>query len=61
MNIKKRLSGNTAGEDYYKLLKFLPYNESFSNVNIIIHHFIKSKAKDGAKKYIAKIFKNISH
>ena len=29
VNIKKRLSENTVGEYYYKLLKFLPYNESF--------------------------------
>ena len=29
MNIKRRLSEATAGEDYYKLLKNLPYNESF--------------------------------
>jgi len=29
MNIKKRLSENTVGTDYYKLLKFLPYNENY--------------------------------
>ena len=42
MNIKKRLSEKSVGEDYYKLLKFLPYNESFENVNKIISRFIKS-------------------
>ena len=29
MNIKRRLNDNIVGEDYYKLLKFLPFNESF--------------------------------
>ena len=28
MNIKKRLSDDTVGEDYYRLLKNLPFNES---------------------------------
>jgi len=29
MNIKKRLSEDTVGQDYYNLLKNLPYNKSY--------------------------------
>ena len=52
------------GENYQQLLKRLPFNESFKNVNIIIHNFIKKKKEDvpqSYKSYIAKIYRNIKN
>ena len=60
-NILAHISKSSVGEDYFYLLKSLPFNESFDNVNKIIYNFIKSKPKieSGTTSYIAKIFKNI--
>ena len=44
-NILYHISKKSVGEDYFYLLKSLPFNESFKNVNGIIYNFIKSKAK----------------
>ena len=60
-NILYHISKQSVGEDYFHLLKSLPFNESFKSVNAIISNFMKSKAKknSGTKSYIAKIFRNI--
>ena len=60
-NILYHISKKTVGEDYFHLLKSLPFNESFKSVNTIIYNFMKSKAKEESrtKSYIAKIFRNI--
>ena len=60
-NIMKKINKSSVGEDYFKLLKALPFNPSFKNVNLIIYRFMKSDAKEGTKKYIAKIFTNIKN
>ena len=39
------MKGWSVGEDYFKLLKALPFNPSFKNVNLIIYRFIKSEAQ----------------
>ena len=44
-NILYHISKKTVGEDYFHLLKSLPFNESFKSVNAIISNFMKSKAK----------------
>jgi len=44
-NIIKKISKLSVGEDYYRLLKSLPFNTSFKNVNNIIYNFFKSKVK----------------
>ena len=44
-NILARISKSSVGEDYFHLLKSLPFNESFDNVNKIVYNFFKSKAK----------------
>ena len=58
-NIMRKINKTSVGEDYFKLLKSLPFNSSLKNVNLIIYRFMKSDAKEGTKKYIAKIFRNI--
>lgn len=55
----KKINKSSVGDNYFKLLKYLPFNTSYKNVNLIIHRFIKSEAKDGAKSYIAKIYQRI--
>ena len=44
-NICRKLSKAAVGEDYFRLLKSLPFNTSFKNVNMIIYNFLKSKVK----------------
>ena len=39
------MKGWSVGEDYFHLLKTLPFNESFKSVNKIIYNFFRSKAK----------------
>ena len=58
-NIMKKINKSSVGDNYFKLLKYLPFNTSYKNVNLIIHRFIKSEAKDGTKSYIAKIYQRI--
>ena len=59
-NIADKIKKKEAGENFFKLLKHLPFNESYKNVNLIIYKFIKlNDLPLGYKKYIAKIYKNI--
>ena len=58
-NIMKKINKSSVGDNYFKLLKYLPFNTSYKNVNLIIHRFIKSEAKHGANSYIAKIYQRI--
>ena len=44
-NIMKKINKSLVGEDYFKLLKALPFNPSFKNVNLIIYRFMKSEAQ----------------
>ena len=44
-NILYHISKKSVGEDYFHLLKSLPFNESVKSVNKIIYNFFKSKAK----------------
>jgi len=44
-NIMKKINKSSVGEDYFKLLKALPFNPSFKNVNLIIYRFMKSEAQ----------------
>ena len=44
-NIMKKINKSSVGEDYFKLLKALPFNSSFKNVNLIIYRFMKSGAQ----------------
>ena len=44
-NIMKKINKSSVGEDYFKLLKVLPFNPSFKNVNLIIYRFMKSQAQ----------------
>ena len=60
-NIMKKINKSSVGEDYFKLLKSLPFTPSFKNVNLIIYRFMKSQAQEKTKIYIAKIFKNIKN
>jgi len=60
-NIMKKINKSSVGDNYFKLLKYLPFNTSYKNVNLIIHRFIRSEAKDGSKTYICKIYKNIKN
>ena len=60
-NIVDKIKKVSAGEDYFKLLRRLPFNTDFDNVNMIIYNFLKSEAKESNKKYIAKIFRNINN
>ena len=60
-NIVDKIKKVSAGEDYFKLLRRLPFNTDFDSVNMIIYNFLKSDAKDSNKNYIAKIFRNIDN
>ena len=60
-NIVDKIKKVTAGEDYFKLLRRLPFNTDFESVNMIIYNFLKSDARESNKKYIAKIFRNINN
>ena len=60
-NIVNRIKKGSAGEDYFSLLRRLPFNTDFDSVNMIIYNFLKSEATNSNKKYIAKIFRNIHH
>ena len=43
-NIVDKIKKVTAGEDYFKLLRRLPFNTDFDSVNVIIYNFLKSDA-----------------
>ena len=60
-NIADKIKKVSAGEDYFILLRRLPFNTDFDSVNMIIYNFLKSDAKESNKKYIAKIFRNINN
>ena len=57
----KSMNKTSCGEDFYTLLKHLPFNTSKENVNVIISEFLLSEATDASKLYICKIFRNIKN
>ena len=48
----KSISKKSIGEDYFKLLKKLPFNPYLEKVNKIIYSFILSSAATSSKLYI---------
>ena len=43
-NFVDKIKKVSAGEDYFKLLRRLPFNTDFDIVNMIIYNFLKSEA-----------------